>query len=570
MGDRADQWLWTQIEQRAAHGTRVAERMAAKPVDICLIEDDAQERALLFERLLQAHFTVVQADDAEQGIKLLRQYEPSVVICDLCLPGMSGVELCRRVRGERGLDGTYVIILTACKDRETKHESLNAGADDFLVKPCDFEELTARLRNGMRISQLQQSLRRAALTDGLTGLWNHAHFRELLDREFARTRRYGGEAALLMLDLDHFKAVNDTFGHEIGNQVLQAVARHLRAMVRDIDIVARYGGEEFTIICPETNLDDAVQLAERIRESIPAQTQQPQCPGMTITVSIGVSGTSDPAVHTVRDLIDQADHALYLGKRGGRNQVVRSDTADRMPQVSGLELGEVDRLQKQVISLSMQAKDLCLQSVWALVQALEARDPRTAWHSRNTTFYATRLAEAAGWSEQLRTAVANAAMLHDLGKIGVPDRVLQNPGELSEEEASILRQVPVLTCKILEPLRVFDTETLIIRHIREHFDGSGYPFGLTGSSIPIGSRLLSIAETFDALTSERPHRDKLSIDDALVQIEADAGKQFDPEFVELLARLVTTQRSRIEARIRRAQTARACELNPTGSWRPQF
>ncbi|MBP7746570.1 MAG: diguanylate cyclase [Phycisphaerae bacterium] len=527
--------------------------MQANPVDVCIIDDDADQRALLFRRLLGAKFSVIEAVDAESGLVQLRHHRPRVVVCDLVLPGMNGTEFCRQVRSDPALDGTYLILVTACNDRETKHQALNAGADDYLVKPFDQEELSARLRNGLRVSKLQERLRHAAVTDGLTNLWNHAQFRELLDREFARTRRYGGVVSLLMLDLDHFKVVNDTYGHETGNLVLTATARHMLHMVRDTDVVSRYGGEEFTVICPATSLDDAAHLAERIRQTIPQHVRVPNCADVSVTASIGVSATTDPRVTSVRDLIDLADQALYLGKRRGRNQVVRCDALDDTPSTPHVERGEVDRLQKQVMSLSMQAKQLCLQSVWALVQALEARDRFTAWHSRNTTYFATALAEAAGLPEPLRVAIANAAMLHDLGKIGVADDILQSATPLSEAESAVLRQVPLITCKILEPLRVFETETLIIRHVRERFDGTGYPFGLAGRTIPVGSRLLAVAETFEALTSERPYRASLTMEHALHVIEAEANKQFDPEMTTLLARVLEAQRDRWRARVQRAQ-----------------
>ncbi len=526
---------------------------ASPPVDVCIIEDDPAQRALLFHQLLASHFSVVEAEDAERGLFQIREHRPRVVICDLVLPGMGGVELCRQVRSDPLIDGTYLVMVSACNDQQTKNLVLNCGADDYLFKPYEFEELAARIRNGLRISRLQERLRHAALTDGLTGLWNHVQFRELLDREFARTRRYGGVASLMMLDLDHFKAVNDTYGHEMGNLVLAATARHLLKMVRDTDIVARYGGEEFTVICPQTGLDDAARLAQRVGQTLSQRLRIPNCPQLRITASIGVSATSDPQVTSVRDLIDRADQALYVAKRRGRNQVVRCDDIGCDLPAPQVEQAEVNRLQKQVVSLSMQAKELCLQSVWALVQALEARDHFTVWHSRNTTFYAASLAQAAGLVEPMQVVIANAAMLHDLGKIGVPDEILQSVTPLTEEQAAVLRQVPLLTCKILEPLRVFETEITIIRHLRERYDGTGYPQGLRGANIPIGSRLLAVAETFDALTSDRVHRPARSVQEALAVIESEAGKQFDPKCTTLLREVINTQSDRWTARIQRAR-----------------
>ena len=203
-----------------------------------------------------------------------------------------------------------------------------------------------------------------------------------------------------------------------------------------------------------------------------------------------------------------------------------------------VQVADVDELRKQVVSLSMQSKDLCLQSIWALVQALEARDPFTARHSLNVRLYVDRLAKMAGWSDALRATTANAAMLHDLGKIGVPDRILLKTRAFTENEAAVVRRVPLLTCKILEPLRVFETETVIIRHLRERYDGEGFPDGLSGANIPIGSRMLAIAETFDALTTDRAHRRHRSIDDAMAEIRSESGAQFDPTMVELLERTV--------------------------------
>ena len=519
------------------------------PVDVCVIEDDRDERELLLRRLLGEQLSVIEAHNGREGLELIRQHHPRVVVCDLQMPELDGLDVCREVREDPLLRGTYVIVMTACHERQTRHNLLNAGADDFLTKPCDFVELLARLKNGLRVRRLHEDLRRAALTDGLTSLWNHAHFRGLLDREFARTRRYGGEVALIMLDLDHFKGVNDTFGHEVGNRVLQATARHLSRTVRDTDIVARYGGEEFAIVCPHTNLDDAQQLAERIRRAMPEKVRVPEYPQLEVTATLGVVCSTDTDVHSVSDLINSADQALYAGKTQGRNRVISAAQVTDNVIDGVVRVDEVDRLRKQVQTLSMQAKELCLQSIWSLVQALEARDPFTACQSRNVTAYTSCLAEAAGWPEVLRAAVTNAAMLHNLGKIGVPDRILQKPGRVTEEEARVLRQVPLISCKILEPLRIFDTETLIIRHLRERYDGTGYPQGLAGTTIPLGSRLLAVAEAFDAMTSDRAYRRRRSIDAAVTEILDSAGAQFDPQFADLLERVVTDRRSAWQVRI---------------------
>ena len=527
--------------------------MLDRGVDICVIEDDADQRNLLVRQLCHWKYEVVEAEDATSGLQQVYEHRPRVLICDVVLPDLGGIQVCREVRADSTLDGTYIVLASTVDQGELKSKALKAGADEYLSKPYDMEELQARIRNGLRLNRLQERLERAALTDGLTGLWNHSQFRELLDREFLRTRRYGGNVSMLMVDLDHFKAVNDTFGHETGNRVLKATARHLQATVRQIDIVARYGGEEFAVICPETNLDEATRLAERIRKTFPRRVKSPEHPQLTVRASIGVSGSEDPRVNSVNDLISLCDEALYSSKRQGRDRVTRCDQHQEDATELDADLDMLDRLRKEVVALSMRSKDLCLQSIWALIQALEARDGYSAWHSRNVMLYTNWLVSAAGWSRALRLATGNAAMLHDLGKIGVPDKVLTKPGSLDPAEATLTRQVPLITCKILEPLRVFETEILIIRHLRERYDGSGYPDGLAGDSIPVGSRVVAITEAFDSITCNRAHRTGRSIDETLQVFREEAGRQFDPGFVTLLERNVAAHRARWQKQVDRAR-----------------
>lgn len=526
--------------------------MTNASVDICVIENDPADFALLVSRLQKYDYSVVQARDGREGLQRIYQHQPKVVICAVCLPQMDGIEVCRRVRSDPTLDGVYFVLVASDPSAERKYHALNAGADEYLHKPYDLGELRARIRNGMRLHRLQTRLERAALTDGLTDLWNHTHFRHLLDREFARTRRYGGTMSLLMLDLDHFKAVNDTYGHEAGNHVLRLTARHLASAVRDTDFVARYGGEEFAVICPETGLEEAAQLAERLRDGLSRDVRLYNAPELMLCASVGVASTADPRVDSVSNLIDLCDQALYQSKRGGRNRVTRCDELPEPSAPHDRPRDELDRLRKEVYALSMRSKELCLQSIWALIQALDARDRYSAWHSRNVTQYAQWLAEAAGWPQWLRTATVNAAILHDLGKIGLPDKLLTKPRPLDAREMALLREVPAITCRILEPLRVFETEIVIIRHLREFYDGSGYPSGLAGKAIPIGSRMLAIAEAFDSISCNRAYRQGRSLEETVEEIRSAAGTQFDPEFTELLARAVDEQRERWQAQIDRA------------------
>ena len=527
--------------------------MHSHGVDVCVVEDDPDQRRLLVEHLRHVGYGVVEADDGPPALRCIYEHRPRILLCDVELPNLSGIQLCRQVRADPTLDGTYIVVVTA-QDRDgRRYRVLGAGADDYLCKPFDLAELRARIRNGMRLHRLQERLKQAALTDGLTGLCSYNHFRELLEREFQRTRRYGGALSLIMLDLDHFKAINDNYGHEVGNRVLKCAARHLRRSVRRSDIVARYGGEEFAVICPETRLEAAVELCERLRTSTIEQVRLKDYPRIVVRMSIGVANTEDPRARTLTELVNLGDHALYQAKRSGRDRIVRCDELQDLPAQASLPPDDVEWLRKEVVTLSARSSDLCAQTIQALLAALETRDPCSAWHARNVAEYTQRLVEATDWSAPLRGAAANAAMLYDLGKIGVPDGLLLHDRTLGPQEAAILRQVPLITCKVLEPLKVFETEIVMIRHLRERWDGSGYPDGLCGNSIPIGSRLIAVAEAFDALTCGQVLPCGRSIDEALAAIRDQAGKQFDPQFCEFLEHVVAAQRDAWEERVRQAR-----------------
>ncbi len=531
--------------------------MQRNEIDICVIEDDAAERALLVTRLAPLQCSIVEADSGDTGLRAIYQYRPRVVICDVLLPVLDGIHVCRRIRSDPSLDGTYVVIVSAYDTADRKKELLRAGADDYLRKPYDVEELLARIRAGLRLNRLQERLQHAALTDGLTELWNHNQFRAQLDREYARARRYGGQVSLMMLDLDHFKAVNDTHGHEVGNQALKLTARLISRSVRETDFVARYGGEEFAVICPETSLSDATVVAERIRTGIRRLPPPAGASNLRLQISIGIATTEDSRVSSVTDLINLGDQALYESKRAGRNRVTRCDELLEGAQPDQIVVADVERLRKEIVALAMRSKQLCLQSVWALIQALEARDGYSAWHSRSVTAYTRWLAKAAGGSNHMIETLSNAAMLHDLGKIGLRDELLFQTQPADQGQAAALRQVPLITCKILEPLKIFRTEILIIRHLRERYDGTGWPDGLRGGQIPYGSRLLAITEAFDSLTCDRALRPGHSLDAALDAISAGTNAQFDPQLVDLLRQTVGAQRARWQQQIRKARVGPA-------------
>ena len=277
--------------------------------------------------------TVVAHDGTEAWDILEAPGAPELVIVDWMMPGIDGLELCQRIRGTASLAGSYVMLLTGRSSRVDLVAGLDAGADDYMVKPIDAEELRARVQVGVRVATLQRRLAeqvaelasardhlaRLASTDALTELYSRRGWFEQAATEFSRSRRYRRPVSLLLIDLDYFKRVNDTFGHDAGDRLLQTFAAMLRVECRQSDVVGRIGGEEFAILLPETALQAAQRIAERICIASRALKVATAAGEITCTASIGVSGIAADDF-TIDDVMLRADAALYEAKRGGRDQ----------------------------------------------------------------------------------------------------------------------------------------------------------------------------------------------------------------------------------------------------------
>ena len=363
-------------------------------------------------------------------------------------------------------------------------------------------------------AQLFTQANTRANTDELTGLYNHRHFHERLEQEIARGSRFGNTFSLIMMDIDLFKSYNDIYGHLAGDQVLRRVGHYLASSIRSIDMAFRYGGEEFTIILPEARLDDAFKVAERIRKTIESKSSSRSMP---ITMSVGVANWPNDGVMK-EEIIGRADAALYRAKQMGRNRTCLSS--------------EVVKTGTTLISNELEAQPKALSIIYALAATVDAKDSYTYGHSRKVSEYAVLMGEAMKLPVEKVSVLRTAGLLHDIGKVGVPDSILTKKSALTGEEWNPIRTHPELGVEILK--HVIDLVNCLpaIRHHHEHYDGSGYPGGLKTAGIPIEARILSIADAYDAMTSPRPYRAQLTLEDALLELRRCAGTQFDPDLVE--------------------------------------
>ena len=388
------------------------------------------------------------------------------------------------------------------------------------------EILNSHLTN----AKLYQEARLTSLTDALTGVGSRKLLEDKLQTECARAKRYKRQFSVAIIDLDNFKTINDVLGHANGDDTLRKLAKCMKSQKRTPDVLARYGGDEFVILMPETKAEDAVTLLERIRDKVQEIKVVENLP---MTISCGIAQSLSEATDSPRELIRRADLALYEAKSAGRNCVkIWDETMSKTLSDNDIETEKIKKLQRRIAGLSVQAEKVFIQSIWGLVQALEAKDSYTKKHSENVMHYAVGIATTMKIAPKQLEIIRRAAMIHDIGKIGIPDAILSKPGKLTPHERSIIEQHPLVAVRILDKMTFLEQEIAIVRHHHEKWNGQGYPDGLSNNSIPIGARIMAVADTFDALTSNRPYHNARSLADAIEILVDSSGYDYEPRAVK--------------------------------------
>ena len=367
---------------------------------------------------------------------------------------------------------------------------------------------------------------RLAFTDPLTGLGNHRHFQERLQRELAVAQEERVPLTLCLIDIDDFKAVNDGFGHPTGDGVLSQVGSRLRQGGEAF----RLGGDEFAVLLPGHDEDAAVAATR----SIVTRTAALRIEHVgSVTVSAGVA--TFPAQGVGRDeLIRFADSALYWAKEHGKNRV-------RLYRPDVVELAELKRL------ASGPDRAARYRAAASLANAVDARDAYTGSHSERVAELAALIAQRVGADQETIELTCLAASLHDLGKLAIPEEILRKPGPLTDPERLVLERHPQIGYRMLASLGVDRVAECVLHH-HERWDGRGYPDGIAADAIPLGARIIFVADAYDAMTSDRVYRRRLTDEDALAELERCAGTQFDPEIVAALAaELAPARRERAAA-----------------------
>ena len=435
----------------------------------------------------------------------------------------TGAALCCRGEGEQlrnytvncapilGADGTRRGALATFDDVTSLEE-----------KNTQLQTLVTMLQESRdEVDRQNRELQLLATQDPLTGCLNRRAFLKEFETHWSAAKRYATPLSCVMLDIDHFKSINDRFGHAVGDQVLQTVARILKSAARDCDVICRYGGEEFCVLLPQTDVGLAALAAERFRRQI----EMYEWPITRVTASFGASGMELGADATPQ-LLDQADKALYAAKRGGRNHVV--SWAEMPPGFAAA----AEEPHARAATESKTNVPIPFHAVTALSSALAHRDPATALHSERVADLVVATAQGLLTAGELYVAEV-AALLHDIGKLGVPDNVLQKPGALTPEEWKIMRRHEQYGIEIVSAAFGTAQVTEIIRAHHAWYAGNpANPDLPKGSELSVASRVLSIADAYDAMVSDRVYRKAKSSEEAIAELRRCAGTQFDPELVE--------------------------------------
>ncbi len=387
--------------------------------------------------------------------------------------------------------------------------------DEIGAVARDFDRMAEQLQAA------QAHFQSLALRDPLTDLLNHRAFQERMSQELRRAEREGYSVAVVALDVDHFKEINDRWGHAAGDEALRLLAKAIQAELRPSDICGRVGGDEFMLATVRSDVYEADRIVERLRCNLAALEVGPA--GQTLTFSAGISEFPRHSLSR-EELMHLADGAMYWAKSSGRNR-------------SFIYSSQSDFALSAQEAADRAATEGLINTVHALAKAVDAKDGYTHSHSQRVARYAAALAEALDMAAARVEMVRTAGVLHDVGKIGISDVLLLKPGTLTEEQFETMRRHSALGRDIIAGAGMHEIADLVL-HLHERWDGNGYPGGLAREEIPLESRILHVADTLEAMTSSRVYRKALPLETALEELERHSGTQFDPLVAEVMLDLV--------------------------------
>ena len=425
---------------------------------------------------------------------------------------------------------TWVIRGIPVRDGANKALGILEVARDITEKK-KYEKDVEQLNEGLLKSN--KKLQRLVIKDPHTGLYNHRYFKEIIESEFYRAKRYNQLLSLIFIDIDYFRSVNDAYGYKFGDLVLKQFALRLKKSVRMHDYVVRFGDEEFVIVLPGSSKSGALELGQRIANSIKMFTFGDEKNAARLRVSMAIVSYPEDGMSRSSDFIEIADKILNRAKEFGGDRICTiSDMLDS--SIVNDKITTAKHLKQKLAKLTKKSNQSSIESIFAFAKTIELKDHYTGNHVERTVYYANEIAKRLRLPAEDIKLIEQASMLHDLGKIGISEKILLKKGPLTRREFKKIKNHPRIGVDIIRPIQSFHGLLPLILYHHERWDGKGYPFGLKGNEIPIGARIIAIADVYEALISDRPYRKALPKKEALRIIKENSGKQFDPKIADVL------------------------------------
>lgn len=509
-------------------------------VKILLVENSGAD-SWIRTGLNHAGYIVQSAVRVQDAREILSKEKIDCILLDSQIPDCAGV--IKKLKS----DVTPIIMLADSGKKEDVIIWLEAGADDYADKPAGIEIILVRLKAVLRMKYLNGAfiqadktiteLKEQSVKDGLTGLYNHKYFHEVLNTEISRATRGKYNICCCMIDIDCYKQINDNYGHAFGDFILKEVSMRIKESSRQEDILIRYGGDEFAVLLIDTDYTGAFSVAERLRSHIEAYNFEYLGISVKLTASIGIASLFEDRSFSKDRFVSSADRALYEAKLRGRNNIV---IYKELAVGMFLNAPSLLRMEKRIYSIAEYAKKNYIDSLKIMIFAWEKKRQYTRKHSLNVFKYVRLITDETNLPKNEIEAIENAAILHDLGKLLISEDILFKD-KLTQKECEIIKKHSTLTISLLSKSGFMKKELPIILHHHERFDGSGYPMGLKGKYIPLGSRIIAVADAYVNFMSF--YRNKpVDYREIINKLLDGAGAQFDPEIVKIFLKALYKKR----------------------------
>jgi len=539
---------------------------SAEKINILIVDDVPVNLTLMAKMLKNLDLNIVKANSGREALELMQEYDFALVLLDVQMPEMDGFEVSAQIRGNEKTKNVPIIFVTAIDQEDNSiSRGYEIGAVDFLFKPVDkhilrskviiflelyeqkrsLENTTHNLQQTVHeletskriIEEKNKQLSNIAIHDGLTGLFNHRQMDKILKQEFRRALRYQNDLSCLLIDLDFFKVVNDTYGHAFGDFVLKGFSRIVGSVTRESDFAFRYGGEEFMILLPQTDIHGAQTVAEKLRATCEDYIYHDGTNSTSVTISVGVASLYHNGPTQPETLLAYADKAVYQAKADGRNQV-RTYFKDSPPlaKAGGQADKDINYLKQHLLSVLEKTKKSYMASLELLVR--DMTDNQFHNYDRRVQLCMELIGQKMRLPEPIVDTFKRAVSLHNCFSVLLGEGTVSFKESLADEEKAGTESHPYVLVGLTKLFDFFLDERSILQYHHEHYDGSGFPEGLEGDQIPLGARIFAIVDAIIDMTTELPDRKAFSTEMVLKELAGNAGIRFDPMLVNLFKGLI--------------------------------